>query len=63
MKITKEQELEFQQKDECYIYNTKIKLKEKIRDDDLITGLYRGYACNICNINFNYKTLNPSLFL
>jgi hypothetical protein len=36
---------------------TKIKLKDKVRDHDHITGFYRSCAGNTCNINFNYKNV------
>jgi hypothetical protein len=40
-----------------------MKLKDKLRDHDHITGLYRGCACNTCHINFNYKTFKtPAYF-
>ena len=53
LKMTKENEEEFQKTDECHIFNKKYCEKDiRVRDHCHITGKYRGSAHQDCNINF-----------
>jgi hypothetical protein len=60
MIITEEQEKQFQDCEVCYLCEGQA--IDKVRDHDHMTGLYRGCACNICNINFNYKNFKIPVF-
>lgn len=50
MIITEAQEQEFQNKQTCRFCEVKIPDKEKVRDHDHYTGLFRGASCRNCNL-------------
>ena len=57
LRMTKENEREFQKSDECYICNKKYTDEDvKVRDHCHITGKYRGAAHDVCNLQLR---LNP----
>lgn len=62
MIITSAQEKEFQNASVCSICELPITKKDKVRDHDHISGLYRGCAHNNCNINFNHKNLKIPVY-
>jgi hypothetical protein len=66
MVMTEQDELDFANATQCYICGGEIKPNDKtgckVRDHCHIPGKYRGCAHNVCNINYNYKTLIPAFF-
>ena len=66
MIITDEQQIEFDNSNQCYICNKEIKFNDtkgcKVRDHNHLTGEYRGCAHNVCNLNFNYKDFKIPIF-
>lgn len=60
MIITPEQEREFKTCKNCHICGHRINDEEKnfrrVRDHDHYSGLYRGCAHSICNLNLNYTS-------
>ena len=61
MKITKKQQIEYNNANVCYMCNQVVVQTEKtqgntkVRDHDHFTGEYRGCACNTCNLALHYK--------
>ena len=62
MKITKEQQNEFQRSTICYICNGKLSKKDKVRDHCHVTGEYRGAAHKNCNLQLKISTKVPVVF-
>lgn len=62
MIITTAQEKEFENASVCSICELPIAKKDKVRDHDHISGLYRGCAHNNCNINFNHKNFKIPVY-
>ena len=54
LKITPQEEVEFQQSVECWLCEEPLD-ENKVRDHDHLTGNYRGAAHNNCNINCKQK--------
>lgn len=61
MIITPDQENDFKQAENCYLCSKPLG-DDRVRDHDHITGLYRGPAHNICNINYNNKNIQIPVF-
>ena len=61
MKITPEEQEQFNQASHCWICGNFINLKDKVRDHCHFTGRYRGAAHNKCNLKFS-KPNNISVF-
>ena len=62
MKITKEQQNEFQRTTICHICNGKLTKKDKVRDHCHVTGEYGGAAHKNCNLQFKISTKVPVVF-
>ena len=63
MRITRQQEQEFQACQTCHICSGHINAdQKKVRDHCHISGLYRGCAHESCNVNFNYKNFKIPVF-
>ena len=62
MKITNEQQNEFQRSTICYICNGKLSKKDKVRDHCHVTGEYRGAAHKNCNLQLKISTKVPVVF-
>jgi hypothetical protein len=62
MRITKQQEKEFQQATYCHICEKPIGKEKRVRDHDHISGLYRGCAHQSCNVNFSLKNFKIPVF-
>lgn len=62
--LTKEQEEKHNAVNLCYLCEEGFtKDNYKVYDHCHLTGIYRGAACNRCNVNFNYKNLKiPVIF-
>ena len=61
MKITPEEQEQFNQAARCWICEKLLNLKDRVRDHCHFTGRYRGAACNICNLKYR-KPNNISVF-
>ena len=61
MKITPEEQEQFNQASNCWICGKLLNLQDKVRDHCHFTGRYRGAACNICNLKY-CKPNNISVF-
>ena len=61
MKITKEEQEQFNQASNCWICEKLLNLQDRVRDHCHFTGRYRGAACNICNLKYR-KPNNISVF-
>ncbi|XP_068738120.1 uncharacterized protein [Montipora capricornis] len=63
LKMTKDDKEEFQKAKECHICNKKYTDKDiRVRDHCHITGNYRGYAHQDCNLNFQLTDKIPVIF-
>ena len=60
MRLTREEEQEFYQADDCHICNQPLGI-DRVRDHDHLTGDYRGAAHNECNLALKYKKVNDKL--
>ena len=61
MKITPEEQEQFNQASNCWICGKLLNIKDKVRDHCHFTGRYRGAAHNICNLKYS-KPNNISVF-
>ena len=61
MKITEEEQEQFNQASKCWICEKLLNLQDRVRDHCHFTGRYRGAACNICNLKY-CKPNNISVF-
>ena len=61
MKITPEEQEQFNQASNCWICGKLLNLQDRVRDHCHFTGCYRGAACNICNLKYR-KPDNISVF-
>ena len=61
MKITPEEQEQFNQASNCWICEKLLNLQDRVRDHCHFTGRYRGAACNICNLKYR-KPNNISVF-
>ena len=61
MKITPEEQEQFNQASNCWICGKLLNIKDKVRDHCHYTGRYRGAAHNICNLKYS-KPNNISVF-
>ena len=61
MKITAEEQEQFNQASNCWICEKLLNLQDRVRDHCHFTGRYRGAACNICNLKYR-KPNNISVF-
>ena len=61
MKITEEEQEQFNQASRCWICEKLLNLQDRVRDHCHFTGRYRGAACNICNLKYR-KPNNISVF-
>ena len=61
MKITEEEQEQFNQASKCWICEKLLNLQDRVRDHCHFTGRYRGAACNICNLKYR-KPNNISVF-
>ena len=61
MKITPEEQEQFNQASNCWICGKLLNLQDRVRDHCHFTGRYRGAACNICNLKY-IKPNNISVF-
>ena len=61
MKITKEEQEQFNKASNCWICEKLLNLQDRVRDHCHFTGRYRGAACNICNLKYR-KPNNISVF-
>ena len=61
MKITPEEQEQFNQASKCWICGKLLNLQDRVRDHCHFTGRYRGAACNICNLKYR-KPNNISVF-
>ena len=61
MKITPEEEEQFNQASNCWICGQLLNLKDRVRDHCHFTGRYRGAAHNQCNLKYR-KPNNISVF-
>ena len=61
MKITPEEQKQFNQASNCWICGKLLNLQDRVRDHCHFTGRYRGAACNICNLKYR-KPNNISVF-
>ena len=61
MKITPEEQEQFNQASTCWICEKLLNLQDRVRDHCHFTGRYRGAACNICNLKYR-KPNNISVF-
>ena len=61
MKITPEEQEQFNQASNCWICGKLLNLQDRVRDHCHFTGRYRGAACNICNLKYR-KPNNISVF-
>ena len=63
LKMTKNDEEEFQKADKCHICNKKYNETDvRVRDHCHITGKYRGSAHQDCNLNFQISDKIPVIF-
>ena len=61
MKITAEEQEQFNKASRCWICEKLLNLQDRVRDHCHFTGRYRGAACNICNLKYR-KPNNISVF-
>ena len=61
MKITPEEQEQFNQASNCWICGKLLNINDRVRDHCHFTGRYRGAACNICNLKYR-KPNNISVF-
>ena len=61
MKITPEEQEQFNKASNCWICEKLLNLQDRVRDHCHFTGRYRGAACNICNLKYR-KPNNISVF-
>ena len=61
MKITEEEQEQFNQASNCWICGNLLNIQDRVRDHCHYTGRYRGAACNICNLKYR-KPNNISVF-
>ena len=61
MKITPEEQKQFNQASDCWICGKKLNLEDRVRDHCHFTGRYRGAAHNRCNLKYS-KPNNISVF-
>ena len=61
MKITPEEQQQFNQASTCWICEKLLNLQDRVRDHCHFTGRYRGAACNKCNLQYR-KPNNISVF-
>ena len=61
MKITEEEQEQFNKASNCWICEKLLNLQDRVRDHCHFTGRYRGAACNICNLKYR-KPNNISVF-
>ena len=61
MKITPEEQEQFNQASNCWICGKLLNINDRVRDHCHYTGRYRGAACNICNLKYR-KPNNISVF-
>ena len=61
MKITEEEQEQFNQASNCWICGNLLNLEDRVRDHCHYTGRYRGAAHNRCNLKYK-KTNNISVF-
>ena len=61
MKITEEEQEQFNQASKCWICEKLLNLQDRVRDHCHFTGRYRGAACNKCNLKY-CKPKNISVF-
>ena len=61
MKITEEEQEQFNKASRCWICEKLLNLEDRVRDHCHFTGRYRGAACNICNLKYR-KPNNISVF-
>ena len=61
MRITKKQELEFQEATSCHICKNPLN-NDKVRDHCHLTGDYRGPSHNKCNLEFKPPSFYPVIF-
>ena len=61
MKITPEEQKQFNQASDCWICGKKLNIQDRVRDHCHFTGRYRGAAHNRCNLKYN-KPNNISVF-
>ena len=61
MKITEEEQEQFNQASNCWICGKLLNIDDKVRDHCHYTGQYRGAAHNICNLKYS-KPNNISVF-
>ncbi|XP_068707688.1 uncharacterized protein [Montipora foliosa] len=63
LRMTEDDEKEFQKADECHICNKKYNENDvRVRDHCHITGKYRGSAHQDCNLNFRITEKIPVMF-
>ena len=63
LRMTEDDEKEFQKADECHICNKKYNENDvRVRDHCHITGKYRGSAHQDCNLNFRITEKIPVIF-
>ena len=60
--MTTEDENNYQNSNDCWICNEKIKNKDKVRDHCHITGEYRGPAHSKCNLKLKMPRKLPIFF-
>ena len=61
MKITEEEQEQFNQASNCWICEKLLNINDRVRDHCHFTGRYRGAACNKCNLKY-CKPNNISVF-
>ena len=61
MKITDEEQEQFNQASNCWICENLLNINDRVRDHCHFTGRYRGAACNKCNLKY-CKPKNISVF-
>ncbi|KAK3700421.1 hypothetical protein QZH41_004481 [Actinostola sp. cb2023] len=59
--MTEESREDYENATECFICNRKLK-DDKVRDHDHLTGLYRGAAHEVCNLNYRIPKHIPVIF-
>ena len=60
MHLTREEEQEFQEAQDCHICDQPLGV-DRVRDHDHLTGDYRGAAHNECNLALKYKKVNDRM--
>ena len=46
----------------CHICGAVLPENEKYLDHCHVTGKVRGYACNVCNLNYKFKNLKEEIY-